>query len=743
MKNIFLTIVTLCVTQLSFSQVISGIVLDSETKKNIPYAKVYIPDFQIGTISDSVGKFVFNTSIPSNVSLLVTSSMYESKMVTVNPGELIVVAMERTHLELDEVVLIIPNGVMQKDNTVRVDRLNLKDLKTIPASTLSEAIANLNGVQEASIGIGISKPVIRGMQGVRVLTAWNGMRIENQQWGADHGMAVSQIGIGSVEVIKGPSSLLYGADALGGVVYLAEEKFSRQNAYSVVINSKFESVNLGTTNTAMIKMSKRNMRFNFGALYSNFSDYKMPNNTYLADSRYQDMGAKARFAVNKENWVMNVNYIYSHSYLGLPGHTHDTDPNPNSFMLSFQNRQRNIPAQNINNHLVQMDNKFFFGQNKIQLMLGYTHNDFQEFEEKVSLPGLGMVLQNGLYHARFQRKMGAWSINAGIQGMYQVNRNIAKAEDELIPNFNQLDNGVYAIANYKTRSNFSFQFGSRYDVRILNTSNLSNTYDSPNFSIGGKYFWGKNSKNTLRLNISTGYRAPHVSELLADGIHHGTLRYEIGNQNLKSEKATQFDLNYEFERDHVSFVLNPFYNYIQNFTQIVAQDTMIDMFPVYRYEQQGESHLYGVDLGFHYHPHFAHWLHVETSYSLIYGESLNEENMSLMPQPRLNNLVRLTFKKRFKFNLEEVVIQHMKFFEQNRVTTFESESVEYGLLNAGFNFKWYLKQPIEISLGVKNALNTRYANHLSKLKNIGVYSPGRNFCVSLTYQLDDYLKKSN
>jgi iron complex outermembrane receptor protein len=167
------------------------------------------------------------------------------------------------------------------------------------------------------------------------------------------------------------------------------------------------------------------------------------------------------------------------------------------------------------------------------------------------------------------------------------------------------------------------------------------------------------------------------------------------------------------------------------------------MFPVYRYEQQDESHLYGVDLGFHYHPHFAHWFHVETSYSLIYGESLNRENMSLIPQPRLNNLVRLTFKKRFKFNLEEVVIQHMNFFEQNRVTTFESKSVEYGLLNAGFNFKWYLKQPIEISLGVKNALNTRYANHLSKLKNIGVFSPGRNFYVSLTYQLSGNLKNSN
>lgn len=741
MKNIFMSIVTLLLSQWTIAQHFSGNVVDAKTKKGIPFASVYVVDVQIGTITDSAGGFVFHASLPEEITLRISTAMYESKLVSIKSNEFISIELEESHLELDEVVLIMPTGVMQQDNTVRVDRLKLKDLNAIPAANLSEAIANLNGVQQASMGTGISKPVIRGMQGVRVLTAWNGMRIENQQWGADHGMGISQLGIGAVEVIKGPSSLLYGADAFGGVIYLAEEKFSSQNAYSVRVNSKFESVNLGTTNSAMIKLSKKNMRFNLGALYSNFADFKMPNGSYLADSRYQDMGVKARFGVNKDNWVLQANYMFSHSYIGIPGHTHDSLPDPETFMLSFQNRQRNIPAQNINNHIAQLDNKFFLGKTKLQLMLGYSQNDLQEFEEKFTIPGLGMLLQNGLYHAKYQRKFNSWNVSAGIQGMYQLNTNNAKAEEQLIPNFNQLDNGVYAIANYKTKSRFSIQFGGRYDIRILNSGNFNATYESPNFSIGGKYDWGKNSKSTLRFNISTGFRAPHVSELLVDGVHHGALRYEVGNPNLKSEKATQFDLNYEFEKEHISFIVNPFYNYIQNFTQIVAQDSIVEMMPLFHYDQQDESHLYGIDAGFHYHPHFAHWLHIESSYSLIYGESLEGNNMSLMPQPRLNNLVRLKFKKKAKFNLEEVVVQYMHFFEQNRITTYETPSDSYDMLNVGVNMKWYLKHPIEISLGVKNGLNSRYVNHLSRLKNIGVYSPGRNFYVSLTYEFDGKLSK--
>jgi len=741
MKYIVLTIVSMFLVQLSIGQTLSGKVVDKKTKETIPFASVFITGVEIGTITDSIGNFEFQSSIPKEVTLRVSASLFEAKLVTIQSNQVVTIELEPSHLELDEVILIMPTGVMQRDNTVRVDRLKLNDLSTIPASNLADAMSNLNGVQQASMGAGISKPVIRGMQGVRVLTAWNGMRIENQQWGADHGMAISQLGIESVEVIKGPSSLLYGADAFGGVVYLAEEKFSKQNAYSVELNSKFETANLGTTNTAMIKLSKNHMRFNLGALYSNNADYKMSNGKFLSDSRYRDMGMKARFGVNKDNWVMQVNYMYSRSYIGIPGHTHDSIPNPEDFMKTEQGRERSIPAQSINNHMVQMENKFFLGSDKIQFMLGYTQNSLLEYEDKVTIPGLGMLLRNGLYHAQYQKDIGSWNVSAGLQGMYQVNSNDESALEQLIPNFNQFDNGLYAIANYRSKSNFSIQFGGRYDVRVLNSGGFTETYSSPNFSIGGKYFWGETLKNTLRFNVSSGFRAPHVSELLVDGVHHGALRYEVGNPNLKSERATQFDVNYELEMEHLSVVLNPFYNYIQNFTQIVAQDSLIDMMPVYFYEQIDQAQLYGVDVGFHYHPHFAHWLHIESSYALIYGESLSGENMSLMPQPKLSNLIRLQFKKKQKFNLDEVVIKHAHYFAQDRITAYESASVAYDVIDAGLKFKWYMKNPIEINLGVKNALNAQYVNHLSRLKNIGVYDMGRNFYVSLIYQFNGKLSK--
>ena len=735
MKNILLMIVFPFVVQLSFAQEFKGKILDAETKEGIPFANIYIKGIQVNAISDSIGNFSIDVPLPKEINVLFGASFYESKLMKVNSLKFISVDLIKSHLELDEVLLRPKSGTMQRDNIIRVDRLLIKDLNTIPVSNLSEALSNINGVQEASMGPGISKPVIRGMQGVRVLSVLNGMRLENQQWGADHGLGISQLGIGALEVIKGPNSLLYGVDAFGGVVYIEDEKFESQNVYSANINSKFESVNLGYTNSAVIKLSKKKFRFNLGALHSSFSDFQMPNGKYLEDSRYEDMGVKTRISYNTNNWVMNMYYMFSHSYNGIPGHTHDSIPDSESFMSDFQNRQRDIPAQNINNHLFQLNNKFFLGKNKIDLMLGYTNNSLNEYDEKFTIPGLGMSLQNILYHLRYNITSGSWTIKSGIQGMYQINKNIAEAEEQLIPDFKQLDNGIYSMISYKTNSNFSFQFGGRYDLRNLDASDdFSSIYSSPNFSIGGKYEFGSTNKNTLLLNISSGFRAPHVSELLVNGKHHGALRYEVGNPNLESERALQFDLNYELNNEHLSFVFNPYYNYINNYTQILAQDSIVENLPLFNFEQIDEAQLYGFDTKIHFHPHFAHWLHLEGSYSLIYGESLNRsENIALIPQPRLNFVLRVKFKKRFKFNLEEIVVQNSHFFAQNRVTTYETTSSGYDLSNIGLKFKWFIKTPLEINFGVKNIFNTEYINHLSRLKNIGVFNPGRNFYISLNY----------
>ena len=222
-------------------------------------------------------------------------------------------------VNLDEVVLSLPFNQTLGKSVNKVNKINLENINPILKSYISKSLSKLPGVSIISTGPGISKPSIRGLSSNRVLVYTQGVRLENQQWGADHGLGISQLGIGALEVIKGPNSLLYGVDAFGGVVYIEDEKFESQNAYSVNINSKFESVNLGYTNSALIKLSKKKFRFNLGALHSSFSDFQMPNGKYLADSRYQDMGVKTRISYNTNNLTTYSYISTTENYISTTG----------------------------------------------------------------------------------------------------------------------------------------------------------------------------------------------------------------------------------------------------------------------------------------------------------------------------------------------------------------------------------------------------------------------------------------
>ena len=579
------------------------------------------------------------------------------------------------------------------------------------------------------------------MQGLRVLTLLNGMRVENQQWGGDHGMAVTQLGVEAVEVIKGPSSLLYGGDAFGGVVYLIDVPYAKQNTQEIKFNSVFETVNMGTTNTLSYKVSKGIFRFNVAGLYSNNADYQLPNGSYAEHSRFVNNGAKIGIGVNKKNWVSHLRYIYSNNTVGIPGHTHDSIINPASFQVDKQSRELVIPYQKIQNHLVSFENKFFFKKSELDVLLGNTFNDLSEYEEKHTIPGMQLKLNNSLVNVRFKNEFNEqWKLIVGYQGMYQYNTNNPKAEEELIPNFTQMDNGIYSIV-YFDKNKWNVQFGARYDIRSLNvpSEEFNSNYGSPNFSIGGTH----NSKiSTVRLNVSTGFRSPHLSELFSDGIHHGSLRYEIGDKSLKSEYATQCDLSYELHGEHLEFVINPFYNYIQNYIQIQPADSIIDGAIVYNYVQSNDASLYGVDMGVHYHPHFAHWLHLETSYSYIRGESFSGSSLALMPQARINSFLKVNFSGKKKFKIDQITLQHQFYFNQNKISDYETSSKGYHLLNFGMDFLWDIKTPIEIGVGAKNIFNTSYINHLSRLKNIDLHHPGRSFYIKIGYTINSSLNKN-
>ena len=729
------------------SQTLAGQVKEGSTQENIPFAKVYILDLEVGTVSDSLGKFEFSIPLPSSVRLRVSMPGYESTIEKVESGNLnLLFLINPNHLEIEEVVVSGNQSTLQKFNVIHVETKKLTELNTIPGTNLMQIMEQIPGVYNASTGTGISKPVVRGMQGVRVVTMLNGLRLENQQWGGDHGMPITELGVGNVEVIKGPSSLLCGADALGGVIYFVDEPYAAINSSEYLGKVQFESASLSNRSSFLFKTSRNKLRLNMGGLYTNYADFLLPNGKFAKNSRFSDNVFRLSLGTNKNNWSMHLRYSFSRTRVGIPGHTHDSIINPLSFQVDQQERHRVLAVQYSSNHFFSFENKWFNKRNEVSLLVGQTLSRLREFADKITISSVGMDLFNTLLTFRYKYYLKEnLTLIAGYQGMFQMNNNDPNAIEFLLPNAFTIDNGGFLIMNYEKRK-WNFQGGLRFDQRVIQSLDefkgqqpITRTYEGLNYSIGAVR---SVKKNTFRLNLSSGFRAPHLSELLANGYHHGALRYEIGDSDLKAERAHQIDLTYEKKGEHLGLVFNPFVGLINDFIYLQPKDTVIAGLPVFEFQQYQLVKLSGVDLSIHYHPHFAHWIHWEGNFSYVDLKDKSDNYTSLIPQTRISNLLNFNFtESKRKFYFERISVQYSYLFEQTRVAQSESTSRSYQLVNASVDAKINGRVTIDLKAGVRNLLNENYIDHLSRLKNIGLPHPGRNFFLSATFQLIDFKAK--
>lgn len=727
----------------SFGQ-LQGVVLDSETSKPIPFATIHLVDVGTGVVGNEQGVFEILTQLPNHNKIKIVALGYADTIFEIEDSTQRVdleIKLSPQHFHLHEAVVSTSTGIIQDYLITGVISKHLDELTTIKKTNLGEALASMEGVYNASTGNGVYKPVIRGLSGIRVISFLNGVKLENQQWGGDHGLGVSSVGIEGIEVIKGPSSLLYGADALGGVLYLTEEAFADQNSWSGSVFSQIESNTRGINNGIIFKWSKNNIRFNVFVNQQNHADYQIPNRKFVKQSRYNGEALKVMFGYNKGKWVTKIGYNYSTNTIGIPGHTHDSIFTVATFLTSKQEREEARPSQKIGNHLVSFDNQFFFHNSDIKITLGQNINRLEEYE-KFTIPEIGMDLYTTSYYGRYRYKFSKnLNLITGIQGMYQTNSNLAKAEDQLIPNFSQFDKGLFAILSGRINK-LNYQLGGRVDNREIKTENSLNDlfqFNSVNYSAGVSY---KLKSISVRLNLSSGFRTPHISELLSDGIHHATQRYEIGDKSLTAETGHQLDFAIEYNNEHLSFTINPFVNNIKDYIYLQPIDSLIDDAYVYVYKQAKNTVLTGGEISLHYHPHFLHHFHLESNYSLVYGEDDNRNAISFVPQPRISTQLVYDFDETEKlFYLENVSLQHQYFFEQNRVVSFEIPSGSYPVFHLGVNGKFNLnKTHFDIGVGIKNIFNQTYIDHLSALKTYNIPNPGRNIYLSLKYNIKNNIK---
>ena len=737
MKNLVL-ISTLFLSIFGNTQQLNGVVLDAETATGIPFAKIYCLETQNGATADSNGNWQMSNVVNNQMTLQISAHDYDSKMVKVEDFNADVdVKLEPAHIHLDEIIVSTSDSKLQRYSTFPVDSRKISDLNKIENTNLVDALTNMPGIYNQSTGNGIAKPVIRGLTGMRVLTSLNGLRIENQQWGADHGFALINLGIDRVEVIKGPSSLIYGADALGGVIYLADEPYANANESELSIGTKFESNSLATVNNFSYKSSKNNLRFAVHGGYFNRADYRIPGKQFVTNSKNSGASIKTAIGYNKKNWISNFRYQLLYFRNGLPGHTHDSVWDASSFLSSDQSRSYNIPAQHIANHLAQWENKFYFKNDEVIAQLGFTSNELKEYGEKVSVPGIDMTLQNYSFNIRWKHHLNKYfEIVSGSQGMMQSNTNGPYAEEILVANANFSDLGAFSLL--KGTFNFwNIQAGARYDQRSINTledfNSFNKTFNGINYSFG----ISRSSKHiTTRLNASSGFRPPHISELLANGVHHATMQYLIGDANLESERANQIDFYLGTHFDHLEIVFNPFVNQINNFvyknpTGLYDSTSGLAVFDI----RQTDAIISGGDIAIHYHPHIAHWLHFESNFSLLSAQDIADNSLPFTPQNRLNNIIKVDLKGENKLRIKSFSAQYVHFFAQNNVASYEQASNAYQLINLGCSGTLLAKHEIDFSFGVNNLLNTNYIDHLSRLKPYGLANPGRNFYIKINLMI--------
>ncbi|HLW31628.1 MAG TPA: TonB-dependent receptor [Aequorivita sp.] len=732
MKNyLYLLSVVFIFTSAGAQNILTGNIT-SNNNESLP-ATVYLPQLEKGTAADFDGNYSI-INIPNGTYTVIYSYLgYAtiSKKINFSNNKEITKNIQLTEsaVEMEEVIVSTLFHKLQSENVMKVERVSTETLSSSGAVTLADGIRNIAGVEIISTGIGIGKPVIRGLSSNRVLTYTQGVRLENQQFGDEHGLGINEAGIESVEVIKGPASLLYGSDALGGVLYLNPERFASSGETHGDLNSSYYSNTAGISTNLGIKTSGEKFKFLARGSYSSFSDYKTGADYYVTNSRFNEKDFKTGIQYLGTKFKSTLRYNYNRSNIGIADEIGE----------QTSSKELELPFQEIDNHILSLDNTVFFKNSSLDIKGGYLFNDRREFEESTEGADLRLKLRTFNYDVKYHLpQMGKFETIIGLQGMFQNNKN--EGEEVLIPDANTSDIGILATSHYHLEK-VDMQAGIRFDNRTIKSEAtrdvldddyipaLDKSFTSFTAALGGKVDFSESLSS--RLNFASGFRAPNLAELTSHGVHEGTNRYERGNAALTNEQNYQTDLSFEYRREHVEIFANGFYNAVNDYIFLSPTSEIIDNFRVYDYLQD-DAKLYGGEFGFHLHPHPLDWLHLESSFETVIGELSNNENLPLIPANSLRNTLRIEFNDGKVRKSSSAFLTLANTFDQSHPGEFETRTGGYSLLSAGVESIFKIQDSLfKIGINGTNLTNKQYTAHLSRLKPEGIFDVGRSVNFSL------------
>nr|ALG05210.1 tonB-linked outer membrane receptor [uncultured bacterium 4C6] len=706
----------------------------------LPYVNVVIDTIQSTNTNDN-GLYELSL-VPGSYEVTFSMIGYvtEKRKVTITSGATTTlnIALSANTSKLDEVVVTgVSRRTQLRSNPVPIAVMTKKEMDENVNNNIIDAIVKgVPGVSAVTTGPNISKPFIRGLGYNRVLTLYDGIRQEGQQWGDEHGIEIDQYGIGRAEVIKGPASLTYGSDALAGVINMIP--YVPTGLPNKVLQGNYIAdyhTNNGMIGTSLgLTYKKDDWKYSFRATGKLAHDYRNKVDGYVYNTGFREYNFSGLARTDKKWGHSQIAATFYDNKQEIP------DGSRNQFTRRFTkqifesdvdditNRPEVTDSelksykiaplhQHIQHYRVYTNNQFNLGDSSsISASLAFQQSVRREYNHptQVTQAALYLVLNTLNYDLKYNLPtIAGIESSVGVNGMYQTNRT-KDATDFAIPDYNLFDAGAFFFAK-KTMGKVDISGGLRYDNRHIkwddfyvgpNPQNgfeqrvsatspgaklqfpsFTHTYQGVSGSLGLTY--NISQRLLFKANIARGYRAPNITEIGSNGLDPGAHIVYLGNRNFNPEFSLQQDIGMIAYLKDVDLVLELFNNNIENY---IYQSKLTDANgdPViivpgnttYQY-QQSSARLYGVEFTFNIHPQAAKW--VTFNNSIAYVKGLNG-NKQLIAQSNgaakyLPFIPPLHTRSELKFNLQKNYGAWSKIYFKAELDNYAAQNNFYALDN--------------------------------------------------------------
>ncbi|MFI5134772.1 MAG: TonB-dependent receptor [Chitinophagales bacterium] len=803
----------------SFAQAsLSGKVTNAKDGQPLAGATVYIPDLKNGVAADKDGIYSLK-NIPKGTYVVTARSIghaQKTETVKVEGNTAQDFSLEESETEMQEVVVTGNSLATDMDQTpAPVTQIPNSYLLQNASTNIIDALAKVPGVSGITDGQSISKPVIRGLGYNRVVTVADGVPQEGQQWGDEFGIEVDPNSVDRVEILKGPASLAYGSDAISGVVNLIPEQTLPEGQISGGILYNYQTNNGLNNLTGHVAGNKGGVAWSARMSSIMSHSYQNKYDGYVFNSQFSNFAYDGTLGIHKDWGYSQLHYSYFDLKTGIVEGARDSatgnfvkqvlvDDEPADAIATDQELKSYTPFlinQNVRHYKLVWDNSVAVGSGRITGLFAWQQNRRQENND-ITIPNTSNIyyfLNTLNYDVRYLfPEVNNFNLSIGVNGMYQNSKN--KGTLLLIPEYNLFDLGGFAIAS-KQFGHLNLSAGVRYDVRpftghdnyidssgnelspddpaaIHRFTGYTSNYNGFSGSIGGTYQFTKSVY--LKANVARGFRAPNVAESGSNGIHDGTVVYEIGDPNLKPENSLEFDIAPGINSKDVTAEVDLFINSIDNFIypqqlKNAAGGDSIDNStpgfpdaPVFKYTQD-KAQLTGGEAVLDIHPSAVGWLDFYAGYSIVNAQLVNHPDstkyLPFIPPAKLRTEVTVTFKDvnktfanlylRFGLNhyfSQKNVYQQTQIYyalPEEEAAASTSPSDAYTLLNAaiGSDIMTHGHKALSIYFSVDNLADVAYKDYMSRFKyyevnfasdphRVGVYNMGRNFSIKLVVPLD-------